>query len=213
MGHPTALQGQVAAFCRARELNAEFGAALDFAVRAKAAAITASAWRGHALPDVQKVPTRASPFVFLHHEKTAGSSLRRYIAQAARRVGAPFYVPCYDKHAVYHEDFRCYSFDVANASAANGGENRDLAAIAGHFQWGVWRSLESNRADPPPCFTMVRHPVDRAIQRSGTARSDFGSRAFEARSSSRGAAQLQSCLLYTSPSPRDQRGSRMPSSA
>ena len=27
------------------------------------------------------------------------------------------------------------------------------------------------------------------------------------------AGQLQTCLLYTSPSPRDQRGSRMPSSA
>ena len=26
-------------------------------------------------------------------------------------------------------------------------------------------------------------------------------------------SQLQGCLLYTSPSPRDQRGSRMPSSA
>ena len=26
-------------------------------------------------------------------------------------------------------------------------------------------------------------------------------------------AELESCLLYTSPSPRDQRGSRMPSSA
>ena len=26
-------------------------------------------------------------------------------------------------------------------------------------------------------------------------------------------ARLQGCLLYTSPSPRDQRGSRMPSSA
>ena len=29
----------------------------------------------------------------------------------------------------------------------------------------------------------------------------------------RGRAQLEHCLLYTSPSPRDQRGSRMPSSA
>ena len=28
-----------------------------------------------------------------------------------------------------------------------------------------------------------------------------------------GASHLVSCLLYTSPSPRDQRGSRMPSSA
>ena len=30
---------------------------------------------------------------------------------------------------------------------------------------------------------------------------------------SKGAECLQGCLLYTSPSPRDQRGSRMPSSA
>ena len=29
----------------------------------------------------------------------------------------------------------------------------------------------------------------------------------------RGVTQSDSCLLYTSPSPRDQRGSRMPSSA
>ena len=29
----------------------------------------------------------------------------------------------------------------------------------------------------------------------------------------RGADEVASCLLYTSPSPRDQRGSRMPSSA
>ena len=28
-----------------------------------------------------------------------------------------------------------------------------------------------------------------------------------------GASEIVSCLLYTSPSPRDQRGSRMPSSA
>ena len=29
----------------------------------------------------------------------------------------------------------------------------------------------------------------------------------------RGAGRMRDCLLYTSPSPRDQRGSRMPSSA
>ena len=34
-----------------------------------------------------------------------------------------------------------------------------------------------------------------------------------AATSSRQAAEARNCLLYTSPSPRDQRGSRMPSSA
>ena len=35
----------------------------------------------------------------------------------------------------------------------------------------------------------------------------------ELRPVAEGVKKLQACLLYTSPSPRDQRGSRMPSSA
>ncbi|KAH8049094.1 hypothetical protein JL722_12094 [Aureococcus anophagefferens] len=111
-----------------------------------------------------RLPTARRPFLFLHHEKTAGSSLRRHVVDAARARGLAFYVPCYDAAGTYWEDYRCYAFDVANASAANGGPNAELAVLAGHFEWGVWDDLESyDAAAPPPCFTMVRHPVDRAV--------------------------------------------------
>ena len=42
---------------------------------------------------------------------------------------------------------------------------------------------------------------------------DFGKLAAENRKSTITREQVDTCLLYTSPSPRDQRGSRMPSSA
>ena len=45
----------------------------------------------------------------------------------------------------------------------------------------------------------------------GIARSDWGDE--EMRDRARESVRAQVCLLYTSPSPRDQRGSRMPSSA
>lgn len=60
------------------------------------------------LPKIQYIPTVTSPFIFLHHEKTAGSSLRRYIAQKSSNLGLGFYIPCYTADGVYHEDFSCY---------------------------------------------------------------------------------------------------------
>jgi hypothetical protein len=161
LGHPTALQGQVAAFCRLRGLDAASCAALDFAARG--AARRAAAAKRAGLPAVQERPSPDAPFVFLHHEKTAGSSLRRHVVAAAKRLGVGFFVPCYDGGGVYREDERCYAFDARNASAANGGAPSAVAAAAGHFEWGVWRELPAARADPPPCLTMVRHPVDRAV--------------------------------------------------
>ncbi|KAJ8612761.1 hypothetical protein CTAYLR_010395 [Chrysophaeum taylorii] len=149
------LQRNVAAFCR-RVLGEVRCADLTEAVDALARRRLRAARLG--LPIAQATPTRERPFVFLHNEKTAGSSLRRHIAASARRLGVAFYVPCYDADAVYHQDERCYAFDLENASLANGGDRAELAVVAGHFQWGVW-----GRADHPACFTMVRHPVDRAI--------------------------------------------------
>ena len=101
--------------------------------------------------------------MFLHHEKCAGSSLRRYLVQAAKKRGVGFFVPCYDGGGVYREDERCYAFDLSNATAASGGAPPALAATAGHFNWGVWDALPSSKHDPPPCLSLVRHPIDRAI--------------------------------------------------
>ncbi|KAH8047724.1 hypothetical protein JL721_12138 [Aureococcus anophagefferens] len=156
------LEGELSAFCGEHALNPAACAALDVEVRRRVARLAAAKRRG--LPAVQRLPTARRPFLFLHHEKTAGSSLRRHVVDAARARGLAFYVPCYDAAGTYWEDYRCYAFDVANASAANGGPNAELAVLAGHFEWGVWDDLESyDAAAPPPCFTMVRHPVDRAV--------------------------------------------------
>jgi hypothetical protein len=100
------------------------------------------------LPPPQATPTPGEPFVFLHHEKCAGTSLRRHIARSALKVGASYYVPCFDPenasgplihlppfHANGGHPASCMSFDLA---PVNETARQKLAVIAGHFQWGVW---------------------------------------------------------------------------
>ena len=159
--HPTAVQARVAAFCRNHKLPR--GACADVALAALREVRGAAAAIAVGLPLVQRAPTPERPFVFLHHEKCAGSSLRRYLVRAAKKRGVGFFVPCYDGGGVYREDERCYAFDLSNATAASGGAPPALAATAGHFNWGVWDALPSSKHDPPPCLSLVRHPIDRAI--------------------------------------------------
>ena len=55
-----------------------------------------------------------------------------------------------------------------------------------------------------------------ASERCGTAALDFGMKSVDVLVKGPGPGResaVRACLLYTSPSPRDQRGSRMPSSA
>ncbi|GMI21106.1 hypothetical protein TeGR_g3842 [Tetraparma gracilis] len=172
------MQGQIAGFCREYRL-----AAADcsrFARQTIEAVLEEEGLNEMNLPQRQfGSPTPEHPFVFLHHEKTAGSSLRRYIVQKALEMEQGFYVPCYDKDGTYWEDMRCYSFDLKNASALNGGEKGDLGVVAGHFDWDVWGGLDSFDGDVPPCLVMVRHPVDRAVSlyyERLYPREDFGGR-------------------------------------
>ena len=117
--------------------------------------------RSTLIPEVQLVPTPSNPFVFLHHEKTAGSSLRRYITRASKDNAHKFYVPCFDRDAIYHEDLRCYSFDLKNATEDNGGIVGELSVMGGHFPWNVW--LDNQPGSIPSCFVMMRQPIERAI--------------------------------------------------
>ena len=122
------------------------------------------------VPHIQKLPNASNPFVFLHHEKTAGSSLRRYITQAAVKNNLAFYVPCFDGEGKYWEDIRCYGFDLSNATVENGNGNRNgLEVIGGHFMWNVWQNeIETEQGEraslfgpsldnpPPPYHTKMR---------------------------------------------------------
>ena len=51
------------------------------------------------------------------------------------------------------------------------------------------------------------------VERSGIKKEMRRREFYEKPSETKRRARLRACLLYTSPSPRDQRGSRMPSSA
>ena len=69
-----------------------------------------------------------------------------------------------------------------------------LTQVAAKLKKLETESLLSGEADANDCFIEINSGA------GGTESQDW-------------AAMLERCLLYTSPSPRDQRGSRMPSSA
>ena len=147
---PSALQPAVAAFCRAHALKPSLCAAVA-AHAARAGAFRAAA-AALALPAPQRAPSPRRPFVFLHLEKCAGTTLRQHLVDAAialeardgggpapRSAGPTFYVPCWDADGSGpHLDRRCLAFD---ASAVPRDRRARLAVLAGHFQWGVWRAL------------------------------------------------------------------------
>lgn len=137
------------------------------------------------LPPIQRLPTPAAPFVFLHHEKCAGTSLRREIVDAAVALAVDWRVPCFLPNGTQVVGtMLCMGFGLDDEDAEALSE---VAVVAGHYQWGVWESMRSfvggagGGASPPPCFVMARDPVARAISyyyervypQSGVALSDL----------------------------------------
>ena len=79
----------------------------------------------------------------------------------------------------------------------------EIAAEIGYSRSMVSRLLDEARRRGIITFT-VQHPLERAIELEDALTRTFGLTC---------ARVAMSCLLYTSPSPRDKRQSRMPSSA
>ena len=148
LSEETALQHTIADLCRYHAVDEAQCAKLAlyaFNLAAPHAALMASR-----LPSPQLLPSPERPFVFLHLEKCAGTSLRRYIAQAALDRGIGFHVPCFDPNDAtgphitpwVHgpgSPLTCMSFD---ASTVDPTQRPKLGILAGHFQWGVWRELQ-----------------------------------------------------------------------
>ena len=83
-----------------------------------------------------------------------------------------------------------------------------------NFQAGIWYGKQlmlSNYVVNANVLTNTKKPVDNetAVERMRW----FVNNVFHCSVFIEDEDQTQACLLYTSPSPRDQRGSRMPSSA
>lgn len=94
---------------------------------------------------VQVVPTPHNPFVFLHIEKCAGSTIRQLVAESALLSDLQSFVPCYDRllcelTSLQHDHIRYHTDDEHSMNSLK----RDLAAVsvlAGHFSWYVWNDL------------------------------------------------------------------------
>ena len=164
----SALQHRTGAFCTRHALEKSACVVLTAKMHARARAEMRAL--ALALPPTQAMPSAAQPFVFLHHEKCAGSTLRRYIVAAAKRWGSRFVVPG-------HNGVADMTFDLSSLAPE---EAAPIAVLAGHFQWGVWDALpllsaaaattaattaSAGAAAPLPvaCFVMLREPVSRTI--------------------------------------------------
>ncbi|KAL4423826.1 hypothetical protein ABPG75_001127 [Micractinium tetrahymenae] len=98
-----------------------------------------------------------APLFFFHQRKTAGSSLRATIVQAAKDANLSYFVPC-------HDGVPCDLYHIGTNFSA---------IYAGHFYWGEQRELSRRSSFDPAagtwhnprhnasCLTMFRDPVSR----------------------------------------------------
>ena len=122
----------------------------------------------------------------------------------------------HEPHTLIRESFRPFASGAKNAQFVDSladysalfkgeqlvGDNSVL--YLAHYEEFL-RTYASLAGEPPPVIVILREPVSRAWSAFNYARL--------LRNPYEGESDFHTCLLYTSPSPRDQRGSRMPSSA
>ena len=92
---------------------------------------------------------------------------------------------------------------------------QDAVPLAQALVAGGVRVLEVTLRTPVAlqCIEAIARAVPQAIVGAGTIRSAADARAAKSAGSAFGVSPGYTCLLYTSPSPRDRTRSRMPSSA
>lgn len=124
------------------------------------------------LPSVQWQPQPTDAFVFLHMEKTAGTTLKHFMAASAEQLEMPAFVSC-------HGNVSCLTFTLPSCDPLQPSQlcgyspGRALiqhmqtqraspAVLAGHFSWGIWHQLPANSA-VPAILSMHRHPFQRVL--------------------------------------------------
>jgi hypothetical protein len=159
-GDGAVLQGEIATVCSVNHL--ETAACLVLARWIHNQLIRVRTARVLGLPPRQFSPSEVAPFVFLHLEKCAGSSLRRYIAQAAVAKQLPFLIPgrsSTGERLGARDPAHTMQFDLSQVQTS---ERENLAILGGHFQWGVWEELPSSLQSPktvtPSELKFVEHP-------------------------------------------------------
>jgi hypothetical protein len=117
------------------------------------------------LPRVQAFPTTENPFVFIHIEKTAGSTLRQHLFETAVARNYSCFIPGKNR-CVYHNNSVHSDIDKLPHMTFNllsdVAHQRPTQILAGHFEWGVWNHI----SEPPrhvSCFITLRDPVARVL--------------------------------------------------
>ena len=183
-----ALQRQIPAACMSNSLSTTTCVAIAAAVSQYLYIQRLTSHLGLPLP--QWRPSARDPFIFLHTEKTAGTTLRELLVEAATRLALPYFVPCHgDPSPTVRSYVHCTVLQPEDLLRYNNGSDRLLrgvAVIAGHFAWNIWERLPDWAAShpmhaqllsldsavdiplhpphkPPFCLIMGRHPVERSI--------------------------------------------------
>ena len=138
-----------------------------------------------------------------------GDTFAEYIAECSSAMGTPNY-----DHERHSQDGRIENFlrvcDAISYSHSRGVIHRDLKPdnlMIGAYgevyvmDWGIARLVNAPE-------NASEESVGEAIEKVGSGDTTARSEVMKTR-----VGEILGCLLYTSPSPRDQRGSRMPSSA
>ena len=106
------------------------------------------------------LPSPDHPFIFFHIARTGGTTLRKQLVAAARRLHLTHAVPCYILHCM------CKAHRLPN-SKNYCGLNQSLtfanaAVLGGHFDPADLRfwNVSVGRST---CFTVLRDPVERLI--------------------------------------------------
>lgn len=167
------VQSEISRTCRRNSLSAMECSLLALALYRDAARqqelIQINKINTNKLPARQLLPSSTQPFIFLHIEKSGGSTVREFVVNSSLARRLESFVPCFG-------DISCLTFDIPDTfsrDSINPSTNRDrnISVVAGHFYWNVWSKLPSCRASSlhnksecvPSCFVMNRNPITRVI--------------------------------------------------
>eukprot|EP01031_Cornospumella_fuschlensis_P029753 gene29753-35928_t len=133
------------------------------------------------MPSVQWDPSPQDAFVYLHIEKTGGTTLRELIVQSAGALGRNVFVPCYHglscltfTHPATAVEPYTVGSKLINHIVKKNFPVSNLSVFGGHFSWDIWSALPTYRVNAifgqssstsalPHILVINRHPIERII--------------------------------------------------
>lgn len=105
--------------------------------------------------EILKTPSQQEPLVFLHHPRTGGTTLEKYLGNSSRKLGVQHIISAEGWNVVGTPFFtKFYPPEV----------RRTAAVVSGHYDWDIIGSdVLSCKQRALRCIVLLRHPVERFI--------------------------------------------------